>query len=101
MREVSAAPEISVVIPCRGHGSELAGCLGGLQTQRPGRSIEIVVVTGPAEPSVAETVARVSLARLVRSETPLLAGEARNLGVKESRGSLIALIDADCVPDPD
>ena len=96
---MSGVPEVSVVIPCRGHGSELTGCLAGLRRQRFGRGFEIVVVVGGDEQKVAEAVAATPRARLVRSDAPLLAGDARNLGVRESQGPLIAFIDADSVPD--
>jgi GT2 family glycosyltransferase len=68
--------------------------------QRYRGGIEIVVVAPSAERDVAEAVAATPGARLVASDAPLLAGEARNLGVRESQGPLIAFIDAYCVPDP-
>ena len=59
-----------------------------------------MVVAPSAERDVAEAVAAAPHARLVPSDVPLLAGDARNLGVRESRCQIIAFIDADCTPDP-
>lgn len=99
--QVPVAPEVSIVIPCRGHVTELADCLAGLERQHQDRTTEIVVVTGPEDPEVEEAVGAFPTVRLVRSDRPLFAGEARNLGVRESSGNVVAFIDADSVPDPD
>jgi glycosyltransferase involved in cell wall biosynthesis len=96
----ASLPLISVVVPCRGHASELRNCLLGLQQQIITSSYEVIVVDSAADPAVVDVVADFSTSRLVRSASGLLAGEARNLGVREARGHYLAFTDADCIPQP-
>src|SRR4029079_5050367 len=49
---------------------------------------------------VAATAACFPAVRVVRSDRPLLPGDARNLGVRNARGAVILFIDADCTADP-
>jgi GT2 family glycosyltransferase len=93
-------PAISVVVPCRDHAKELTSCLQALEGQLPARDYEVIVVDSAGDRTVAEAAARFPAVRLVRSESALLAGEARNLGAWHARAPYLAFTDADCVPDP-
>ena len=96
MDATSGAPEVSVVIPCRGHAREVVACLDSLARQVVDAPFEVIVVDSAADDAVASVVARFPHARLVRSEEGLTPGEARNLGVRHARGRLLAFLDADC-----
>jgi cellulose synthase/poly-beta-1,6-N-acetylglucosamine synthase-like glycosyltransferase len=80
---------------------ELERSLDGLACQTyPSDLIDAVVVIGPdVAPSVAEQVTqRFPLVRLV--EAPISNYfTAKNVGARTARGHLIAMLDADCVPD--
>ena len=52
------------------------------------------------DPKVAATVAGYPAVRLVRSESGLWPGGARNLGSSHAKGWLLAFTDADCEPAP-
>jgi glycosyltransferase involved in cell wall biosynthesis len=93
-------PLVSVVIPCLGHADTLKRCLQGLEKQTIAPSYEVVVVDSGMDPCVREAAARFPRVRLVRGDTVLLPGEARNLGTFYSRGRYVAFIDADCIPEP-
>ncbi|MDA8243773.1 MAG: glycosyltransferase [Elusimicrobia bacterium] len=94
---------ISVVVPARDSARYIGGLLASLaaQTRPPD---EVVVVDAG---SVDGTAAAVSAAaagfpvlRLVRAGSAF-PGRARNIGVRDSSGDVIAMTDSDTVPDPD
>ncbi|HEY7529363.1 MAG TPA: glycosyltransferase [Gemmatimonadota bacterium] len=93
------SPDISVVVPCRGHGRELVACLAALHRQDGDLRPEIIVVdSGP--PGDLRTDARVfDAVRVIRSAGPLSPSDARNLGAGQARGGVLAFTDADCVPE--
>lgn len=91
-------PSASVVIPCKGHASELRACLTGLQLTKTTFAFEIIVVDSIADNQVKRVVQDFDNVRLVRSEANLNAGLARNLGVAAARGEILAFTDADCIP---
>lgn len=90
-----AAPTVSVIIPLYNKRREIGGTIRSVlaQTLKP---LEIVVVDdGSTDGSADEVTAlRSPLVRLIRQAN---AGEcaARNRAIAESRGELIALLDAD------
>jgi glycosyltransferase involved in cell wall biosynthesis len=96
----SGEPQLSVIVPCRGHAAELASCLDSLFLQQGAPPHEIVVVDSAADPNVASLVSRRPGVRLVRSDAGLRPGPARNLGVRHARGARLAFLDADCVAEP-
>jgi len=89
----------TVVVPCRGHAEELRACLRSLslQTRRPEA---VLVVDSASDDAVAAAAGRFAGVQVVRSERPLLAGAARNLGAAHARSQGLAFIDADCVAEP-
>ena len=95
------SPEISVIIPCKGHASELRDCLEGLSRMTVYVPYEIIVVDSASDPDVAAVVREYKGVKMVRSEYGLSPGPARNLGVSQARGDFLAFIDADCIPATD
>ena len=100
MKHQTNSPSISVVVPCRGHANELKNCLRGLQQQTTTSPYEIIVVDSASDQVVADVVAVFPSVRLVRSQSGLLPGGARNLGAQNARGDYLAFTDADCIPEP-
>jgi glycosyltransferase involved in cell wall biosynthesis len=90
--------KISVIIPCKGHSSELRNCINGLCQIKIDIPYEVIVVDSNADSEVLSTVQDFSDIKIVRSNENLNAGPARNLGVSHASGCYLAFIDADCIP---
>jgi glycosyltransferase involved in cell wall biosynthesis len=97
---VHEGPAISVVIPCRGHAHLLRRCLEALTEQEISAPYEVVVIDSAMDPEVAAAVGDYPAVRLIRSESGLGPGGARNLGSTRARGRVLAFTDADCEPAP-
>lgn len=99
MAEADAAVPFTVIVPCRGHAEALRACLRSLslQTRRPEA---VVVVDSASDDAVEAAAGAFTDVQVVRSERPLLAGAARNLGAGHARSQCLAFIDADCVAEP-
>lgn len=95
----SAPLRFSVVIPHLNQPVFLARCLQSLRAGSVQPEEIIVVDNGSVEMPEA-ICAQFEGVRLLREETPG-PGPARNLGVAQSSGEVLAFIDADCLADPD
>lgn len=101
MTPSASAPEVSVIIPHYAQVEALDGCLASLAVQSlPAERFEIVVVdnNSPGGPEPVRAV--VGERGRLFVETAKGAGPARNRGVAEARGRVLAFIDADCVASP-
>jgi glycosyltransferase involved in cell wall biosynthesis len=91
-------PMVSVIVACYNAADTLRACLGSLRAQNY-PSYEVIVVDDGSR-DLTSSIANEFAVRVLRAEHQGLAG-ARNLGVAQSRGSIIAFIDADAVGDRD
>ncbi|HEX4184035.1 MAG TPA: glycosyltransferase, partial [Caulobacteraceae bacterium] len=96
------APRVSVIVP---HYEDLRGlglCLDALARQTFPRGDFEIIVSDNASPAGPEAVARTiaGRARLVVT-TEKGAGPARNGGVAQARGEILAFTDSDCQPEPE
>lgn len=88
-------PLVSVVVPCFNHGRFLREALASIGT--PAVRTEIIVVDDGSTDSTPEVMATFETAndfRGVRQQNAGLA-EARNKGLRESRGKYVVFLDAD------
>lgn len=95
------SPAISVVVPCYRDPELLTDLLRSLRAQKArgaDTSFEVIVVDSGADDRVAAEAERYG-ARCIRGRGRLLPGEARNLGAKRAKGTVLAFIDSDCVAD--
>lgn len=91
---------ISVIIPHLNQEDHLRIGLEALHAQRGiASSVEIIVVDNGSE-TLPEAICRVWPDVRLVSETIPGPGPARNRGVREARGEILAFIDADCRADP-
>ena len=94
-------PFVSVIIPVRDDRAGVRRCMHALAGQTyPSSRFEVVLVDdGSADPvSSAEwPLAAVRVCRQARAGSYA----ARNTGIAQSRGDVLAFTDADCVPEPD
>ncbi|HRY28580.1 MAG TPA: glycosyltransferase family A protein [Elusimicrobiota bacterium] len=89
---------ISVILPCHNRRRFFAQALAGL-SQQTFRNFELIIVDDASAPPLLETVRRARLPRwrylyLGKNRGP---AEARNLGIRNAEGDLIALLDSDDV----
>lgn len=96
---MGASPELSVIVPCFEQATQLNTCLAALSSQDLVSDYEVIVVDSGPDDRVAAVVADWPGVRLVRSDTKLLPGAARNLGVSKAASEIVVFTDADCVPD--
>jgi glycosyltransferase involved in cell wall biosynthesis len=95
-----AVPQLSTIVAVHNDASGLALTLSGLAAQTlPADQFEVIVVDDASTdetPAVAASYDGVTLVRLTRRRGSYV---ARNRGLAEARGRLIAITDADCRPD--
>ncbi|MBA2461941.1 MAG: glycosyltransferase family 2 protein [Actinobacteria bacterium] len=92
---------ISVVIPVKDGGTDLARCLDGIAQQDVGEDIEVVIVDSG---SVDGSAARGRAAGAIVHEIPAVEfghGRTRNLGVRIARGDTIVFTSQDAAPEGD
>jgi len=95
-----AYPSVSVIIPVYNDPRRLRLCLECLGAQTyPGDRFEVIVVDNASRESVAPIVSEFPFARSIEEPAPSVY-TARNRGLKEARGEVIAFTDADCLPTP-
>ena len=98
---VDATPFVSVIIP---HYNDLGGlrlCHARLLAQTwPRRAFEIVVADNNSRCGLA-AVQEAAPGAVVVPAPIQGAGPARNAAVAASRGTILAFIDSDCLPEPD
>jgi glycosyltransferase involved in cell wall biosynthesis len=95
------APRISVVVPVYNAERTLGECLRSLLAQDyPAGEFEIVAVDNRSTDRTPEILRQYSgRVRAVRRRKRGPAA-ARNRGIREARGEIVAMTDADCVADP-
>lgn len=92
---------ISVIVPFYNSERYIAGCIEGLLSQRyPMECYEIIMVNNNSTDNSAKIIERYPHVKIV-SEQKQGAYSARNRGVKEAKGEIIAFTDPDCVPSND
>jgi glycosyltransferase involved in cell wall biosynthesis len=88
---------ISIIIPSYNSENTVERCLRSLQRQSYRGDYEIVLVDSSRDRTpeiVSESFPEVKMIHLEKKTDP---GTARNIGIKEAKGDIIALIDSDCV----
>lgn len=105
--DLGPPPDVSVIICTRNRPSHLMNCLAALRfawEQAPGLVVEVLVIeNGSEEGALLDELAVATTGptgtRLCRLAAGNLA-QARNFGMLNARGALLAFVDDDCVVDP-
>jgi succinoglycan biosynthesis protein ExoA len=96
----SAMPRVSVIVPVRNESAHIRRTLAGLANQSlPTDQYEILVVDGQSEDGTPDIVREVqaSVPNLFLFENPRrLSSAARNVGIRESRGDFVLVVDGHC-----
>jgi glycosyltransferase involved in cell wall biosynthesis len=96
-----ALPAVSIVIPVFNQREELLRCLRALSLQTyPADRFEVIVIDNGSEVPVASPSETFPRVRCLLEPKPG-SYAARNRGIEASRGQIVGLTDADCVPAPD
>jgi mycofactocin glycosyltransferase len=96
---MSRSIAVSVIIPSFQSAETIDACLAGVFAQVTDDPFEVIVVDSGTD-ETSELVARhAPAARVLKSAVRLDPAAARNWGVREAAGSVLAFIDSDCVPD--
>ena len=97
----SEQPFVSVVVPTRNRAQMLRELLSALERQEY-ESFEVIVVDDASEDETAVLLAewQGTNRRAFRLPRPWGSYAARNRGVEEARGLLVAFTDDDCRPEP-
>ena len=103
---MSAKPLISVVLTTYNRSDALAVVLRALQRQTD-TDFEVVIADDGSQPAHRARIREIAqgcsfaLAHVWHPDVGFTVARARNLGVAQSRGSYLILLDGDCVPDID
>lgn len=94
-------PFVSVIIPVFNDEVGLACCLEALQKQSyPRERFEALVVDNGSSDSSVEVASGYSFVKIAREPKPG-SYAARNTGIAEARGEVLAFTDSDCIPRRD
>jgi GT2 family glycosyltransferase len=93
--------EVSVIIACRNARRNIRRCLDSLTAQKTTSSFEVIVSDSSTDGTDGIIRDGYPWVRLLHFETRKFPGDARNAGIREARGQLLAFIDSDCVAAPD
>lgn len=95
-------PDVAVVITARNEETRLPVLLRAIGRQTvPRDTFEVIVVDDASDDATAAVAAAVADARVLSLPTHLGLPAGRNVGIRASSAPIIALTDADCIPDDD
>jgi GT2 family glycosyltransferase len=102
-RRPDPPPRFTVIVPTFERPAPLAACVNALRAlERPGGTLEIVIVNDGGRPPAADIVSAgddATLSLRVVEQRNAGPASARNKGAAEARGELLAFTDDDCLPD--
>lgn len=90
-------PRVSVVIPSYNSEKTIKACLYSVINQKTNLAYEIIVADSSTDRTPELIRENFPQVKLIRSESRMYRGKARNEGIKEAKGGIIICIDADCV----
>ena len=97
----SNSVQVSVIVPSWNSSKTIQRCLQALQDQTGDCPYEIIVVDSSTD-GTSEMVARhFPTVRLLHFSDRCFPGDARNLGIAQARGQILAFTDADCIVERD
>lgn len=91
---------VTVLIPSYNAADTIRGTLSSLMTQDFGEPYEIIVVDSSSDGTPRIITDAFPSVRLIHKDEQTDPGTARNLGVTQAKGEIIACIDADCIAPP-
>lgn len=92
---------ISVIIPCYLSQSTISDCVQSILDQEIREEFEIIIVNSSQDKTPNIIRSHFPSVRLVQLEKRVFAGRARNIGIQESKGDIVAFLDSDCTASRD
>jgi GT2 family glycosyltransferase len=92
---------ISIIIPSYHSQSTIAECIRSLLAQKVDDRFEILVINSSSDETSRMVKENFPAVRFFQLEERVFAGTARNRGIQEANGEILAFIDADCTAPPD
>jgi len=92
---------ISVVIPSYNSEKTIDKCLNSLRNQSHGEHYEIILVDSSIDGTPQIVTLNHPGIKYIHLKEKTDPGTARNMGVEEAQGDIIAFIDSDCIAAPD
>jgi glycosyltransferase involved in cell wall biosynthesis len=90
-------PEISVVVPTHNDGKNITKCLESIFGQTyPIEKFEVIVIDNSSEDDTIKKIKSFPV-RVYEERGKQSSYAARNLGVRNAKGDILAFIDADCI----
>lgn len=89
---------ISIIIPSYYSQSTIGECLRSLTARRTKEKFEILVVNSSIDETTKIVKEHFPTVQFIQLEKRAFAGTARNIGIKKTKGDIVAFVDADCVP---
>ena len=96
MAPTLATPAVSVIIPAYHPGETLLSCLRSLEDQTATEPFEVILVESSGDDTPARVREGFPWVRVLAFSERKYCGEARNLGIAQAQGDVIAFLDADC-----
>ena len=92
---------ISVIIPSYNSENTIKLCLDSLLSQSTTEEFEIILVDSSVDSTPKIVKSNYGNVQFIHLEEKTDPGTARNIGIKNADGSILAFIDSDCIADPD
>ena len=92
-------PQVSVVVPVRNGEDTIGECIAALLAQEDAPPHEILVVDNGSDDGTPAAIRRHPGARYL-FEPRRGVSNARNRGIQEAKGEIVAFLDGDCIPEP-
>jgi len=93
--------KISIIVPFHNSLQYIEDCITGLLSQNyPKEAYEVIMVDNNSSDASAEIVRKYDRIKLISEEKPGPYA-ARNKGISEAKGEIVAFTDSDCVPCSD
>lgn len=93
-------PLVSIVVCTYNRANYLDQCIKSLLNQSY-PNLEIIVVNGPSIDNTSDVLEKYNMIKILNQHKLDGLSAARNIGIKESRGEIIAFIDDDAIADND
>jgi glycosyltransferase involved in cell wall biosynthesis len=84
------APLISAIVISRNDEAVIRSCLACLTAERVNGGYEVILVNSGTDRTAEIATREFPKVKVIRSATPLLPGQARNCGLRETRGQVVA-----------